>query len=111
MKEAPLFVDAYDLSLRLLTTIDAENLAHPVLASRIAALTLDLLNQLTLALKGFETEAQAALADESLALLRVDLRLAMDLGLVERSLFFGVSEQLDAIGRQLGGWLKRLRTA
>ncbi len=109
MQEAPLFVDAYDLALTLGQQFDQPNDQPSHLAARIVATGFDLLEEITLALKGYEPEAHADSADERLAVLRVQLRLAMDLGLVERAKFLQTAEQIDTIGRQLGGWLKRLR--
>jgi hypothetical protein len=113
MKEAPLFVDAYDLALDLcrhLQRADVEQWcrANQVLGQRAVSSALDLVDRITLALKGFDRDDNAAAADESLAVLRVQLRLAMDLGLVERRQHLSLIERMDAIGRQLGGWRKSL---
>jgi hypothetical protein len=114
MKEAPLFVDAYDLALDLCRLLgspstDGEHRCCGELGKRVSATALDLLERITLTLKGYDQEDNAEQADERLAVLRVHLRLAMDLGLIERQRHLALIELLDAIGRQLGGWLKRLR--
>ena len=63
-----------------------------------------------LALKGFERDEQILRADEAATLLRAHLRLVHDCGgLPERQLVH-VLGQLDEIGRQIGGWQRRLQS-
>ena len=104
MKEAPLFIQCQALARWLL-----ENLrAHPVLMDTIHRGSLRLLDDVVLALKDFDREEHLRSADATAVLLRVHLRLARDLGaLEERQLVFVLGE-LDGIGRQLGGWQRRL---
>ena len=111
MKEAPLFVDAYDLTSWVLGRMAAKQEdSSALLRARVANTCLDLLDSVTLALKGYDTHDKVERADEAVALLRVQLRLAMDLECLERRQFLHAVERLDAIGRQIGGWLKRLRS-
>jgi hypothetical protein len=113
VKEAPLFVDAYDLAVDLCRRLQqpggSELPCQVVLSQRVVTAAMDLVDRVTLALKGYERDRCVAEADECLALLRVYLRMTMDLGLIERQQHLAFIEQLDAIGRQLGGWQKSLR--
>jgi hypothetical protein len=104
VKEAPLFAQSLSLSQWLL-----QNLAVPSpLRERIHAHALDLLEHLTLALKGFDREEHVEQADRTAARLRVMLRLAHELGQLDEERFLFLAEQLDGIGRQIGGWQRRL---
>jgi len=67
-----------------------------------------LLEHVVLALKGFEREEQVERADRAAALLRIHLRLALDLGQLDEDQFLHLASELDGIGRQIGGWQRRL---
>jgi hypothetical protein len=103
-KEAPLFVQSMALARWLF-----ENLRGPgVLVERIQRDALRLLDEIVLALKDVDRDESLARADTTAALLRVHLRLGQELGAVdERQLVF-LTGELDAVGRQIGGWQRRL---
>ncbi len=104
MKEAPLFVRTFDLCVWFQTLpLDA------MVVGRVAQEEiLRLLNDVTLAFKGNDREERLESADARCAVLRVQARLLNKLGLLDdRRLLFMV-EGLDEVGRQIGGWLKRL---
>ncbi len=105
---APIYVDAYDLSRWILEKLDGSSGA---LEQRLAKNALDLLDSLVLALKDRRREEMLERADEVLVLLRIHLRLAADSGLLDEQQMLFALERADAIGRQLGGWLKGLGPA
>ncbi|MCK6529907.1 four helix bundle protein [Myxococcota bacterium] len=106
MKEAPLFAHAYDLAAWVSKNLPA---AGP-LEARVHAGTLDLLDAVVLALKGLDRSGNLDRADAAAVLLRVHLRLLHEVdGLDEHRLLF-LTGQIDAIGRQIGGWLRRLES-
>lgn len=107
MNSAPLFVDTSRLCNWLLERLDGHG---GVLAQRICATTLNLLERLTLALKGYERAERLALADEDLIRLRLHLRLAGTTGLLNEEQMLFALEQADGIGRQLGGWRRSLES-
>lgn len=101
----PLYVDAHRLAREVLEAVGGS--ADP-LPRRLAEDTLTLLDAVVLALKGFDPADRAERADEALVVLRAHLRLAVDLGIVPERRGVHLLEQADTIGRQLGGWRKRL---
>lgn len=101
---APIFVDAMAA---------AQWLGHhfnqgDVLGRRIHDRALDLLEAVTLALRDFDKLAELDEADRSLACLRVLVLLAHERELLDGGQLLYVTELLDRIGRQLGGWLRSL---
>jgi len=106
--QAPLFVDALALNQWLLERFATAG--HP-LEQRVIALGFDLLETLTLALKGREREARIEELDELLIRLRVLLRLAADSGRLRPEQYAYVLGCVDNIGRQLGAWRRSLRPA
>jgi hypothetical protein len=70
---APLFVDAFDLCEWLLGRFGDDN---RILPRRLCGHALQLLEVLTLALKGRRREEHLQIADERLILVRIHLRLA-----------------------------------
>jgi hypothetical protein len=79
------------------------------LAARLATLGLELLEELTLALKGWERELRIDDCDERLIRLRTLLRLAAESGRFTTEQYAHVLERVDAIGRQLGAWRRSLQ--
>ena len=104
MTEAPLFVQTLALAQWLLANFAGED----PLARRVHGNALDLLDHVVLALKGFGREEQVDEADRSAALLRVHLRLALELRRLDEDRYLYLAEEMDGIGRQIGGWQKRL---
>jgi hypothetical protein len=104
LSEAPLFVQSFDLAAWLATNVPAES----EVARALHRDALALLDHVVLALKGVDREHHLERADELAALLRVRTRLAQRVGLLgERQLLF-LAQELDGIGRQIGGWMRRL---
>lgn len=108
---APLFVHCFDLAAWLLHRLDRdaeERASHRMLAECLRGDALALLESVSLALKGFEREVEVERADSSLARLRVHARLAQEMGLLQEGAFLHLTERLDPIGRQIGGWRRSL---
>lgn len=103
---APLFVDTMRLAAWLLRHVGA---APTPVARQLAADAITLLDQVTLSLQERERRAaRVSTALERLSLLRVHLRLAGELGLLDERQVVFVLGECDGIGRQLGGWARRL---
>lgn len=102
---APLYVDAFALCQWLLRHFGEDSRVLPCALCRTA---LELLDAITLALKNRRREVQMEIADESLIRLRIQLRLAGETGYLNQSQMLYALERADVIGRQLGGWLRRL---
>ncbi len=116
MKEAPVFVRAYDLHSWLLDRLDAvvdradDSARFPELARCVLRHSERLLNAVSLAVARFERDLHLVVADEQATLLRVHLRLASEKELLDdRQLLYATSELSD-IGRQIGGWRRHLET-
>jgi hypothetical protein len=111
-KDAPLFRDAFALAAVVLEDLDGGPFAE--LRARLKHGALRLLDLVTLLLSG--TGARPRLdrlhaADEELRTLRVHLVLGRELLLLDDDAFVALAEQCDAIGRQIGGWLRHERGA
>ena len=104
MKESALFVQSFDLASWLLQHLDGEG----ALVRAIHADALALLDHVVLALKNVERRHHLDEADAVNALLRVRVRLAHQVGLVDERRMLFLTERLDEIGRQLGGWMRHL---
>ncbi len=107
MKQAPVFIRAYDLHLWLLDHLaggsDLTEMRRVILHhSRI------LLEAVSLALSRFDTRRRIAEADERVTLLRVHLRLATERRLLNDRQLLHANKILSDIGRQIGGWRKSL---
>jgi hypothetical protein len=100
---APLFTDTYDLTAWLLAGLHE----HPSsLARALCQLSLDLLDAVTEALA--ERDALTALdeADALLARLRLRLRLAGSIELLDERRMLHALERADGIGRQIGALMR-----
>ena len=106
MNSAPIFVDARRLSGWLLSHFDHRQ--DSLLARRLSTTALDLLRAVTLALKNSAREDQIERADEELISLRIELRLAEEIGLLSEEQVLFALREADSIGRQLGGWSRSL---
>lgn len=107
MREAPLFVGAYDLYSWLLERLERAA-AYPELRSAVLMHSRGLLEKVTLALCRFDREERLIQADEHAALLRAHLRLAAEKGLLEDRQLLHANHLLSEVGRQIGGWRKKL---
>ncbi len=115
MKEAPVFIRAYDLHSWLLDRLDRADEASddstpcfPELARCVLHHSRKLLNAVSLAVARFDRGVQLLEADEQATLLRVHLRLASEKKLLgDRQLLYATRELTD-IGRQIGGWRRHL---
>lgn len=107
MKEAPLFVRAYDLHSWLLDRFASVDSGHEV---RRAVLTHseELLTAVSLAVARFDPAGRLVEADERATLLRVHLRLATEKRLLSDRQLLHANEALREIGRQIGGWRRHL---
>lgn len=109
MKDTPLHRDAVALAGVLLEELDAGD----ALRDRLARVALDLVEDVTLAVARNDPSRLDRLedADSGLRLLRVHLQLGHELGLLDEGDYLDLAEQADVVGRQIGGWLKSLRSA
>lgn len=105
---APLFVDAFRLCEWIVGRLGED--PNPV-SEAVCRRALELLETVTLALKRRRTPDQLERADEALIVLRTHLRLAVAVGRLEDRHLEHTTRLTDAIGRQLGGWLRALDAA
>ena len=108
MRGSPLYRDAFALCGVLLEEVEREA-PYERLRRRLCDGALRLLDDVTLAFAGFGRQDRLEDADAELATLRTHLRLAYELEVFEEEMFLALADQADAIGRQIGGWLKKLR--
>jgi four helix bundle protein len=112
MPDSPIFAKTYDLLAWLIPrTLKFPREHRFMLARRIQECAFDLQRALLQAVKAGDGAArQTALrqADVELSELRLHLRLALDLELVERRGYEHAARFTDEIGRLLGGWQKKV---
>ena len=110
MNGSPLYRDTLAFCGVLLEELAATPLEGlEPLGRRLAEGALRLLDDVALALAGMERRERLEDADAELCTLRHHLLLAGELTLLGEEAFLGLAEQADTIGRQLGGWQKKLR--
>jgi hypothetical protein len=107
MNGAPLHRDTLALCGVLLEVLETQN-SYQRLRERLAEGALHLLDHVILALAGFDRLARLEDADAELQTLRAHLLLALELGAIDQEDFLALAEQADLVGRQVGGWLKKL---
>lgn len=108
MKESPIFTKTYDLLRWLLpATIKFPRQHRFVLAQTVQRAAFDFQDALLNAAYQRNHQTQLQRADVSLAKLRVYLRLCHDLDLLSQGQYRHVAQQLDELGRLLGGWRKK----
>lgn len=108
MKGTPIYRDTLALCGVLLEELESvEDFSG--LRRRLTEGVLYLVDHVTLAIGDFDRPGRLHQADAELATLRSHLQLAYELQLVDEDAFLGLAEQADAVGRQIGGWLKKLR--
>jgi hypothetical protein len=107
-KQAPIFTAAWDLSLWLQRQLGATPHA---LARASVEESLALLDAVVFALKDIDRLEQLILADHRLIRLRLRLRMAWQAELLTERQALHLLGLADDIGRQIGGWQKRLARA
>ncbi len=107
---APLYRDTMALCGVLLEELEGAATLAPVKA-RLSRGALALLDFVVLALAGHGRQDRLLDADAELRTLRAQLHLAYELGLVGEDTFLDLAEQADRVGRQIGGWLKKVQRA
>ncbi|MCI0666942.1 MAG: hypothetical protein L0Y43_02690 [Methylococcaceae bacterium] len=107
-QQAPLFTDAFSLCEWLLQHFEEYTDA---LSKRICRHGMDVLDFITLALKGYAREERLELADETLIRLRIGLRMAAARQRLNDQQLFHAISLIDRIGRQIGGWQRALNQA
>lgn len=104
---APIYRDTLVLCAGLLE--ETERGEHQVLLRRrIANGALRLLDHLSLALAGFDRRERLAAADAELQTLRSQLLLGWELEVIGEPALLAFAERAEAVGRQIGGWRKKL---
>lgn len=111
-REAPLYVRCYDLAHHVLGLCARFPKSQRfVLATRLQDASMDLLEDVTLALLQRRSRRQRlSRADESLVRLRLATRLSRELSLLSERQALRLHTDLDEIGRMLGGWQRRERS-
>ncbi len=112
-RDAPLYVEAHDLARWTLERTNAwASRDDRHLAPLVAGGACDLLTAVSLALTFPATRAiHLEEADHGIVRLRVLLRVARGLGLLSAGGLRFASGRLTAMGRMVGGWRKRARSA
>ncbi len=105
----PVQHDAYDLALALYREVPRFPKAQRfVLGQRIEHASLTVLFAVQRARETSLREGSLREASRALDELRLLLRLALDLGFVPAERHGALAERVDALGKQIGGWLKSL---
>ena len=112
MKEAPIFIRAFDLHGWLLDRFDGPVARDPAggfaeVSRSVLRESRELLHAVSLALARFDTHERLVEADEHATLLRVELRMAAEKKLLDDRQLLHATEELADIGRQIGGWRRR----
>lgn len=106
-RPAPLLHDAYDLSLALYRVVPGFPKAQRfVLGQRIEHASLELLFGVQEAAEADGRTEALRRASKALDRLRLLVRMATDLGFLPVARHEVFAKRFDAIGRQLGGWIK-----
>ncbi len=108
LRGSPLYRDAFALCGVLLEEVEREA-PYERVRRRLGDGAVRLLDDVTLAFAGFGRRERLEDADAELATLRTHLKLAYELEILEEEMFLALAGQADAVGRQIGGWLKKLR--
>ena len=106
-RDAPLYVEAFDLTRWV--TERAGSWEHEPLARLATGSACELVSSVSLALTFPATRARHLEgADEGIVRLRTLLRIARAQGLLSGGALRFAAGRLEAIGRMVGGWRKRL---
>lgn len=106
--EAPIYVKSYSLVRYLIDRI--ENLCqkkYSSLGQNLEQHCIGFLECICLALKGMDKATHLNKADETLARIRINIRLLYDFSVINLKQLQYITEQLEEIGRMLGGWIRR----
>lgn len=107
-RDAPLYVEAFDLSGWLIERV--ESWRHEPLARRATDEAVELVSSVSLALTfPAVREHHLARTDEGIVRLRAVLRIAESVGCLSNRRLRFAAERLGVIGRMVGGWRKRLQ--
>lgn len=110
----PIFQKSYDLYKAFYGCRDhvAKQDRHTVW-QRCENLVLDLIQSIILASQQEKSQKAATLEQASvhLNMLRVLLRLTKDLKVLDSNKYIMLEEQIDEVGRMLGGWLRSTKVA
>ena len=105
---APLFVHSFDLAAWVLERFGE---GCDTLSRELCGKSLSLLDLVTFALQDRERDLRLIDADELLVALRLRLRIAEQLGRLDERQLMHALGLVDSVGRQIGGWQKRLARA
>ena len=113
MSAPPIYGDALALASALFAELASVGVPAPrTLDERLTARAMGVLECVSLALATPDASVQREHlhdADEALEAFRALLSLVHNLAIFDDEAAMAFHEQADSIGRQLGGWLKRLR--
>lgn len=105
---APVFVDTFRLCNWLLGRLEK----HPApLPRALCSNALRLLEYVALAIKHRDLDTRLEQADERLIVLRLQIRLAEERSYLSQDQTLFALDCADQIGRQIGGWMRKLETA
>jgi len=57
----------------------------------------------------FQRREKILLVSSAVDMLRIFIRLASDTKIIDKNIYVSIQEEIDEIGRMLGGWLKTLK--
>ena len=106
----PVATKAYDLALWMLRTVPKfPRIYRPGLGGRIESLSLDILDRVVVASCSRDKSKHLREANLGLERLRHLVRMCRDLDIFSSRQYRFASEEIDEVGRMLGGWLKQQR--
>jgi hypothetical protein len=107
LSDLKIFAKAYDLILYLHREISGfPKSEKPVLGRRIYDSLLQILEYIIVANKEVDKNPHLKRASSKLEKLRIFIRLAFDLRLINVKKYSFACQNIDEIGRMLGGWIK-----
>ena len=109
VRSSPLYNDTFALCGAVLEDMERGG-GHGVLRARISRGAIRLLDAVTLAVEGMDRHDRLLDADAELRTLRTHLQLARQLGVLDDEVRLALAEQTEGIGRQIGGWLRKLES-
>ena len=108
----PIVQRAYDVAVALYGYVNRFPRMHkPLLGRELMGLALRLLVTLVTANRRRDKVPELEASSGTVDALRITLRLSMRLGLLSHKGYEALSQDLDEIGRMLGGWLKHSAAA